>query len=329
MTALVPPFPHDADAGDPPVEVALIGPFDVPSLGWQLTRRVVDGELRDRGANVRLRVFAPTAGGPGLDPVEALGTADAGVVKAFRDRFTHVLVAGDPALASPWAGPDQQVVQLDTDVDDVARIARRQIDEAALGRHREFLVAMEWWPRVRDHDVVVVQGEAGYPSNATTVVVVEAEPGDDRDGERRISLREGASVDDVVAAIALADDVVATAPSVLALDAAFAEHDPSIMRLDAQLDDLCRAVAGVEPARLVTREVAALRDALDTRGRRLAWERAAMADRVWEIERRLEGELAARDARIAELERERDALRQRIEVRARAALGKVKRRFAR
>jgi hypothetical protein len=325
----VPPAPHDGDGEGAPVEVALLGPFDVPSLGWQLARRVLDAELRDRGANVRLRVFAPGAGGPGLDPVEALGIADAGVVKAFRERFTHVLVAGDPALASPWAGTDQHVVHLDTNVDDLARIARRHLDDAALDRHREFLAAMEWWPRAPDGDVVVVQGEAGYGANGATVVVLVAEPGDDRNGAHRISLRDGASVDDLVAAIALADDVYATAPSVLALDAAFAEHDPSIIALDGQLDDLCRAVAGAEPARLVAREVDALRLALDARGRRLAWERAAMADRVWEIERRLEGELAARDARIAELERERDALRQRIEVRARAALGKVKRKFRR
>jgi hypothetical protein len=310
------------------LDVALVGPFDVPSLGWQLARRVLDAELRDRGADVTLRVFAPTAGPPGLDPVEALGAPDAGLVSAFRSRFAVVLVAGDPALAAPWAGPEQQVIELDTNADDLARMARRHLDDDALTRHREFLVAMEWWPRDRG-DVVVVQGEVATNGDAPNVVVLEAEPGDDRRGPRRISLREGASVDDVVAAIALADDVIATAPSVLALDAAFAEHDPSLIALDAQLDDLVRTLTGLEPQHLVTREVDALRRALDARGRRIAWERTAMADRVWEIERRLEGELAARDARIAALEAERDALRGRVEVRARAALGKVKRRFTR
>ena len=58
----------------------------------------------------------------------------------------------------------------------------------------------------------------------------------------------------------------------------------------------------------------------------LRWGRRLDDDRVWAIERHLEGQLAERDERIAALDAERDALRARIEVRVRAALGRVARR---
>ena len=63
--------------------IALVGPFDEPSLSVQLARRVIEAELHDRCPDVEVRVFAPTAGSAGLDPVEALGTPDAGRVAAF------------------------------------------------------------------------------------------------------------------------------------------------------------------------------------------------------------------------------------------------------
>jgi hypothetical protein len=167
-------------------------------------------------------------------------------------------------------------------------------------------------------------------------LTIEAEPGDEGEGERehRISLRDGAALDDLLTALAFADVVIAEAPSVRAAAASFGRVvvpapepvEVQTLALDEVFDELCRDITGREPQRLVAGEIDALRRALDTRGRRLAAERAAMADRVWAIERHLEGELAERDARIAALEAERDALRGHVEVRMRAALGRVVRR---
>jgi hypothetical protein len=315
---------------NPSPQIALVGPFDQPSLTWQLNRRVVEMELADRGLDATVRVFAPGDGAvlaAGIDPVERLGPPDTGRIVAFRDRFTRVIVLGDPGAAAQWCGPPQQVVPVELDPAELARLARRWCDTDALARHREFLVGMQWWPRTGP--VTVVQGDVTIPTSQHSIVVIEAEPGDARDGEPRISLSDGACADDLVAAIALADDVRASAPAVQALAASFRDGTPDpTVSLDAGLDALFRDLTGAEPQRLVAGHVDALRQALDARGRRLAWERTAMADRVWEIERRLEGELAERDARIAALEAERDALRARIEVRVRAALGKVRRRFS-
>jgi hypothetical protein len=311
-------------------EVALVGPFDMPALSLQLVRRVVEAELRDRCPDVGLRVFAPRAGIAGLDPVEAFEPLDAGRLAAFHERFPHVIVAGDDDVTRPWLAPSQHVVRLSGEA---GFLAARWAPPEVLARAREFLVAMEWWPRAGT--VAVVQGSQVEPPATDHIVAVEAEPGDDHaDAARRISLRAGATADDVVAAIAHADVVVAEAPSVRAVAAAFGrplvpDADgavASVLALDAQFDALCQNLTGRAPERFMVEELDGLRRALDARGRRLATERAAMADRVWAIERNLEGELAARDAQIAALEAERDALRARIEVRVRAALGRIKRR---
>ena len=313
-------------------DVALVGPFDVPSLSLQLTRRVVEEELRDRCPEVWLHVFAPTAGVPGLDPVVAFEASDAGRRAAFHERFPDVLVAGDPRVTAGWISEQQRVLHV---TGEAGFLAARWAPSDVLATRREFLVAMGWWPP--SGRVAVAQGVHGahaFPA-ADHVVVVEAEPGDEQPttGAPRVSLRAGATVDDVIAAIAHADVVVAEAPSVRAVAAAFDRPvvpdteavGVQTLVLDAQFDALCRELAGREPDRLHTTEVDALRRALDARGRRLATERTAMADRVWEIERRLEGELAERDARIAAVEAERDALRARFEVRVRAALGRLRR----
>jgi hypothetical protein len=311
------------------VNIAVVGPFDVPSLSAQLTRRVVEAELRDRCPDVRVHVFAPSAGVAGLDPVTALDPPDAGRLAAFHDRFPFVVVAGDPAASASWLAPSQRAVRV---TGEAGFLAARWMTADVLAARREFLVGMGWWPS-EGGSVAVVQGSHGAHAHMPTdhVVLVEAEPGDEGAGTRRISLRAGATADDVVAAIANADVVVAEAPSVRAVAAAFDRPvvpeteaaSAQALVLDEQFDALCREVTGREPERFATAERDALRRALDARGRRLATERAAMADRVWAIERHLEGEVAARDARIAALEAERDALRSRIEVRARAALGRV------
>jgi hypothetical protein len=182
---------------------------------------------------------------------------------------------------------------------------------------------MEWWPA--RGPVTVVQGAGEDAGTAAgTVVRIAAGPGDP---DVPFALGAGATVDDLLTAIALADDVVATAPSVRAVAAAFRGGEPDeVVALDAWFDALAQQVTGRPVERFAGSERDALRRALDARGRRLAAERSAMADRVWAIERHLEGQLAERDARITALEAERDALRARIEVRVRAALGRVARR---
>ncbi|MCU1426470.1 MAG: hypothetical protein JWL83_470 [Actinomycetia bacterium] len=306
-------------------EIALVGPFDTPSLSVQLARRVIEAEMRDRNPGVRVRAFAPTAGAPGIDPVEAFAPVDAGRRAAFAAAFPHIVVVGDPAVGADLIDPAARVTRIEGEL---ALLAPRWYSPNLLAQRREFLVAMEWWPRTATGRVV--QGDVDADVDGDVAAVrVDAEPGDDAVGWNgpRISLGAGACLDDVVTVIAIANTVAARAPSVLALAEAFrGDVAPDVLHaLDDQLDVLSRAVTGDAPQRFAATEIDALQRALDGRGRRLAAERTAMADRVWEIERRLEGELAARDAQIAALESERDALRARIEVRARAALGRVAR----
>jgi hypothetical protein len=296
--------------------VALIGPFDQPSLSLQLLRRVATAELRDRCPSARLRVIAPSAGAPGLDPVEVY----AGALPAVE----HIIVAGDPTITAGWVTGAHTVHTLSLDA---VLLAPRTYTSDEIEQRRAFLIAMGWWPE--QGAVTVVHGRAPAASDGNPVVIIEAEPGDERDGSPRISLRDGASVDDVVTALALAERVVTSSPIVRAIANAFRGSlpDAGVRAAAATFDDLAAALTGRAAERLVAPEVDALRRALDARGRRLSWERAAMADRAWAIERRLEGEIAARDARIAELEREVDALQNHTEVKARAAIARVARRW--
>jgi hypothetical protein len=296
--------------------IALIGPFDVPSLSLQLLRRVVEGELRDRCPSVRLRVIAPSAGAPGVDPVEVY----AGVLPAV----DHVIVAGDATVTAAWITAAQTAHTLSLDA---VLLAPRTYTSDEIEQRRAFLVAMGWWPELGA--ATVVHGRAPAASDAKHVVFIEAEPGDEREGSPRISLRDGASVDDAVTALALAERVVTSSPIVRAIANAFRGSVPEagVRSVAATFDEIGAALTGRPAERLVAPEVDALRRALDARGRRLSWERAAMADRAWAIERKLEGEIAARDARIAELEREVDALENHAEVKARAAIARVARRW--
>jgi hypothetical protein len=283
-------------------------------------------------------VFAPHAGVPGLDPVEAFDATDPGRVATFQRVFSHVLVAGDQRVTAAWMAPSQHVVPVRGEA---GLLARRWVPEPVLAARREFLVAMGWWP---EHGTVaVVQRAPGTQVGVAADHVVElgAEPGDagdePADPDRCISLRAGATPDDLLAAIAHADVVVAQAASVRAVAIAFdralvPEGDdatPGVLSLDAEFDALCRALTGHEPAPFAASEVDALHHALDARGRRLAAERSAMADRVWAIERRLESELAERDARLVQLQAERDALLGHVEVRARSAAARALRRVTR
>ncbi len=318
-------------------EIALVGPFHVPSFALQIARRVLEAELHDRCPGVRVRVFAPDDGAPGLDPVEVFRAVDPRERAAFGDRFHRIVVVGDPAVAAPFIDPARNVTRIEGDL---ALLAPRWYPPALLAQRREFLVAMGWWPAPSTGagTPAVVQGDATVPpSLASGALRIDAEPGDERTHWTgpRCSLGDGACVDDLVTAIASSGALYAGAASVRTLGAAFRDHhgapaggdaDTALLVLDTQIDGLCRD-AGEDPEKFAGREVEALRRALDARGRRLAAERSAMADRVWEIERRLEGDLAARDAEIAALTAERDALRDRIEVRARAALGRAARKL--
>jgi hypothetical protein len=300
--------------------IALVGPFDVPSLSVQLARRVIEAELHDRCPDVEVRVFAPTAGATGLDPVEPLGPPDPGRVAAFTATFPTVVVVGDAGVTAAWAAAPAHVVPWRGEA---GHVAARLVTRDQLAARREFLVGMEWWPARGAVTVVQGAGEDAGPA-AGAVVRIAAEPGDP---DVPFALGAGATVDDLLTAIALADDVVATGPGVRAVAAAFRGGEAGeVVALDAWFDALAQQVTGRPVERFAGSERDALRRALDARGRRLAAERSAMADRVWAIERHLEGQLAERDARIAALEAERDALRARIEVRVRAALGRVARR---
>jgi hypothetical protein len=296
--------------------VALIGPFHIPSLSLQLLRRVTEAELRDRRPSARLRVIAPSAGAPGVDPVEVY----TGALPAVQ----HVIVAGDADVTAGWVTPAHTVHTLSLDA---VLLAPRTYTSDEIDQRRAFLVAVGWWPE--QGAATVVHGRAPTATDQEFVVVIEAEPGDERDGSPRISLRDGASADDIVTALALADRVVTSSPIVRAIANAFRGSlpDAGVRAVATTFDEIGAALGGGKPERLVAPDVDALRRALDARGRRLSWERAAMADRAWAIERKLEGELAARDARIAELEQQVDALLNHTEVKARAAIARVARRW--
>jgi len=227
-------------------------------------------------------------------------------------------------VTAGWVARKQKVRSLSLDA---VLLSPRTYTPAEIEQRRAFLVAMGWWPD--RGTVTVVHGRAPVAGTEDHVVLVEAEPGDGRDGTPRISLRDGASVDDVVTALVLAERVVTSSPIVRAIANAFRGSlpDAGVRAVASTFDELATVLTGREPERLVAPEVDALRRALDARGRRLSWERAAMADRAWAIERNLESEIAARDARIAELEREVDALQNHPEVKARAAIGRVARRW--
>lgn len=261
----------------------------------------------------------------------------------------HVSVTGDRSRAGiPGA----------VEVPHPALLAPRLFPARVLEKRLAFLRAMGWWPG-GDDAPVVVQGAAADAGRAAdvaaalagrAVVALRAEPSDGAFADALAAELPGtaqvpdlAGVEDRVAAVASASAVVATAPAVRALavaygrpvaglDAAGSPAPPEVAapladRLDADYDALAALVPGAGAAPLVTGEVAALRGALDARGRRLAAERVALADYVWGLEGEHAGQLARRDAEIEALARENALLRRRWCVRMRAAAGRAARRL--
>ncbi len=196
-----------------------------------------------------------------------------------------------------------------------AHIARRWWSYAMCEQRRDFLRAMHWWPHHLPalvvqggrHDVGQIDLLAAELPNSP-VVVLEAEPGDeqfsarmlDRLGPRALRLPASrSSLEDRVAAVAGAATVIAAAPAVHALAAAYARPSQSLAErvagcaaheaparategdaLEIVYDELARLDGGAPRPVTVDDEINALRRALEERGRRMAQERVVLADYV-------------------------------------------------
>jgi hypothetical protein len=98
-------------------------------------------------------------------------------------------------------------------------------------------------------------------------------------------------------------------------------------RLEARYDEIAAHVDGDASGPLVPGEVAALRAALDARGRRLTFERLAVSDYLDAVRDEAATRLAARDATIGVLRHENEVLGRMWLVRARRAAGRALRRL--
>jgi hypothetical protein len=218
---------------------------------------------------------------------------------------------------------------------------------------REVLRSFGWWPATdapvllvdvddRDRHARAVRERAAAWDGP--VVVRDADAHDLPDAWHRFG--EHATARDLVAGVAGAAAIVTDRAVVADLARAYARpcaapgdtDDPAVppaptasevAHLDAEYDRLVALVGDAPGGPFTGQHVRALRDALDARGRRLAAERSALADRLWSLQR-------AHDERVAELVAERDAVRARhdalarhLEVRARAGLGRLRRRLRR
>jgi hypothetical protein len=321
-------------------------------------------ELDDLDDRTRSRLLA--APGPRTTVAwHAIGLhtdRDADAVAAHAAAAAHASFTGARVELAARLGTARAVA-----VPHPARLAPRAFAPWLLDNRREFLRAVDAWPR---HDrPIVVQGSASDldaveriagTDHATAIVAIGTgtDPGADdfartlvnRLPEAR-SLPDHAGVEEHVAAIACAAGVVASAPIVLELAAAFgvpacrldswrAEPAPKPLRdlltptnpdagavaaLDADLDTIAALAPGHAPGPLAWARLAALDAALDARGRRLAAERSAMADAVAAERARV----APLEARIADLETDNRALRNLEVVRWRMALGRVRSRLRR
>ncbi len=244
-------------------------------------------------------------------------------------------------------------------VPEPALLAPRLFPQRVLEKRLAFLRAMGWWPAAGAP--ILVQGGAADVERAGAVatalrshwvVVIGADTEDSAFAGALVSLLPDAipipslaGVEDRVAAVAAAGAVVASSPTFRALAVAFGRPhadldgasspqepespDGPAEILDAEYDALVSLLPDVSPTPLVAPEVAALRAALDARGRRLATERVLMADHVWSIQAGYEARLAQCEAAAAALASENALLRSRWSIRLRAATGRAVRRLRR
>jgi hypothetical protein len=200
---------------------------------------------------------------------------------------------------------------------DPALLADRRWTRAVCTQRLEFLRAMHWWPQSGGAAVIAIRGatEVRAPAldGCETFVAIgldarghltELVGADPAAGRAHAIPAWRAALDDHVSAIANATLVVTDDPTVTALARAFrrtvrapagggagaetgaevrtdeARRAADVDALDHRLDEIVMQ-AGSEPRPItVSREIEALRAALDARGRRLAHERAALADYV-------------------------------------------------
>ncbi|MCZ7531684.1 MAG: hypothetical protein M5U31_15925 [Acidimicrobiia bacterium] len=244
-------------------------------------------------------------------------------------------------------------------VPEPAVLATRVFPRRVVDKRLSFLRAMGWWPA--QGSPTVVQGgavdadRAGEVAEAlgrASVVVVEADSGDSAFADALTALLPAAlrvpalaGVEDRVAAVASSRAVVAASPTLRALAVAYGRPvagldtaaSPEAPQpagapaeiLDAEYDSLAALVAGADVTPLVAAEVAAVRAALDARGRRLAIERSAMADYVASIQSDYEGRLARCADEAGAVARENALLRSRWSIRLRSAAGRAARRMVR
>jgi hypothetical protein len=148
-----------------------------------------------------------------------------------------------------------------------------------------------------------------------------------------------AGVEDRVAAVAHSHAVVSGSPLLAALASAFGrelaregeaprlERETPWAELDARFDAIAAHVEGDDAGPLVPGEVAALRAALDARGRRLTFERLTFADHLDAVRGDAAQRLAERDETIGALRHENEVLGRMWAVRARRATGRALRRL--
>jgi len=240
-----------------------------------------------------------------------------------------------------------------TSVPEPAVLSPRVFPPRALEKRLAFLQAMGWWPGAGTP--ILVQGGAADVERAATiaselgdqpVVVIEADSGDAAFAHSLAVSLPGslhipaiAGVEDRVAAVAAAGAVVSSSTTLRALAVAYRrphagldapsspllpeEPDIGAAILDAEYDTLADLVPDAAPAPLASAEVAAVRAALDARGRRLVAERVLMADHVWSLQAEHEGRLAQWQAEAEALSRENALLRSRWSIRLRTAVGRA------
>jgi len=271
-------------------------------------------------------------------------------VASRADGCVHVSVVDEASLSRLPAA---------TLVPEPALLAPRIFPPRALEKRLAFLQAMGWWPEVGAP--ILLQGSTTDVEQAAAVatalgdrqvVLIGADAGDSEFAlvmaallPHALRIPELAGVEDRVAAVTAAGAVVTSSATFRALAMAYGRpygdtsapsslHDPEPSAgpadsLDAEYDALACLLPEVEPAPLVTAEVAALHAALDARGRRLAIERAQMADYVWSLKAEHEGALAQCAAVNDALARENALLRSRWSIRLRSAAGRTVRRLRR
>jgi hypothetical protein len=294
------------------------------------------------------------AGGPGAPArhaafaigIDAVAGAVAIDALAASERIT-VLDDGSPDHWRAHSGRE-----LDGRLSHPGVLAPRWFSDRLLIARREFLRAIDAWPG--EDGPLIVQGgpealrlverigtlgtrpivalDARAEDAAFSAAVVAAVPGSRR-------LPDSAGVEDRVAAIAGASEVLASSAAVRAVARAFGiasstlEREPdatsvtrdAIAALDDELDLVAGLAPGTLPGALAWSELEVARRALDARGNRLNAERVAFADAMV-VERERYHELLAQHTA---LQAGYDDIRQLEVVRWRFALANLRRRVFR